>query len=131
MSLKVCVAGATGWAGSELALGVAASADLQLVAAVSRRHAGQPLGTALDDAAIITPVFASAAEALATPCDVFVEYTHPDSAKANILAALERGAHVVVGTSGLSDEDYAAKVAAVGAVDETTFAGLDGEPAAA
>lgn len=107
MSLKVCVAGATGWAGSELARGVAASADLQLVAAVSRRHAGQPLGTALDDAAIITPVFASAAEALATPCDVFVEYTHPDSAKANILAALERGAHVVVGTSGLSDEDYA------------------------
>jgi 4-hydroxy-tetrahydrodipicolinate reductase len=46
-------------------------------------------------------------EALANPCDVFVEYTQPDSAKSNILAALERGAHVVVGTSGLADGDFA------------------------
>lgn len=107
MSLKVCLAGATGWAGSELARGIAASADLELVAAVSRRHAGRPLGAALGDAGIATPVFATAAEALATPCDVFVEYTHPDTAKANILAALAHGAHVVVGTSGLTDEDYA------------------------
>ncbi|CAM5395564.1 4-hydroxy-tetrahydrodipicolinate reductase [Rhodanobacter lindaniclasticus] len=107
MSLKVCLAGATGWAGSKLARGIAASADLDLVAAVSRRHAGQSLGTALNDAAIVTPVFARAGEALATSCDVFVEYTHPDTAKANILAALEHGAHVVVGTSGLTDADYA------------------------
>lgn len=107
MSLKVCLAGATGWAGSELARGIAASADLELVAVVSRRHAGQSLGTALGDAAIVTPVFAGAAEALATRCDVFVEYTHPDTAKANILAALEHGAHVVVGASGLTDADYA------------------------
>jgi 4-hydroxy-tetrahydrodipicolinate reductase len=38
---------------------------------------------------------------------VFVEYTKPDTAKKNILTALERGAHVVVGTSGLTDADYA------------------------
>ena len=107
MSLKVCLAGATGWAGSELARGIAASGDLELVAAVSRRHAGQALGGALGDAAIAAPVFASAAEALVRPCDVFVEYTHPDAARANVLAALEHGAHVVVGTSGLGDEDYA------------------------
>ena len=75
MTLKVCLAGATGWAGSELARGIAASADLELVAAVSRRHAGQPLGVALGDAAIAAPVFASTAEALVVPCDVFVEYT--------------------------------------------------------
>ena len=34
MSLKVCVAGATGWAGSELARGIAAAGDLALVSAV-------------------------------------------------------------------------------------------------
>lgn len=107
MPLKVCLAGATGWAGSELARGIAAAADLALVAAVSRRQAGRSLGEVLGEPGLATPVFASAAEALAQPCDVFVEYTHPDSAKANILAALERGAHVVVGTSGLTDEDYA------------------------
>jgi 4-hydroxy-tetrahydrodipicolinate reductase len=44
---------------------------------------------------------------LANPCDVFVEYTKPDVAKSNILAALQHDAHVVVGTSGLTEEDYA------------------------
>jgi 4-hydroxy-tetrahydrodipicolinate reductase len=38
---------------------------------------------------------------------VFVEYTKPDTAKDNVLAALVRGAHVVVGTSGLTDDDFA------------------------
>lgn len=107
MSLNVCLAGATGWAGSELARGIAAAGDLALVAAVSRKHAGQPLGEVLGEPRLTAPVFASAAEALARPCDVFVEYTRPDSAKANVLTALAQGAHVVVGTSGLSDGDYA------------------------
>ncbi len=54
------------------------------------------------------PIFASTREALlAQPCDVFVEFTRPESAKVNILTALEHGVHVVVGTSGLTDEDYA------------------------
>ena len=46
MSLKVCVAGATGWAGSELSRGIAAADDLTMVAAVARRHAGQEIGRA-------------------------------------------------------------------------------------
>ena len=36
-----------------------------------------------------------------------MEYTKPEIAKANILTALEHGAHVVVGTSGLTDDDFA------------------------
>jgi 4-hydroxy-tetrahydrodipicolinate reductase len=107
MSLKVCLAGATGWAGSELARGIAAADDLALLSAVARRHAGQKLGDVLGEPRLVAPIFATAAEALAQPCDVFVEYTHPDSAKANVLAALEHGAHVVIGTSGLNDADYA------------------------
>ena len=39
--MRVCLAGATGWAGSELARGIAATSDLQLVAAVARKSAGQ------------------------------------------------------------------------------------------
>lgn len=106
MALRVCIAGATGWAGSELARGVAATEDLALVAGVSRRHAGQALGEVLGDPRLSCPLFASAAEALAIPCDVFVEYTKPESAKANVLTALDHGAHVVVGTSGLTESDY-------------------------
>jgi 4-hydroxy-tetrahydrodipicolinate reductase len=107
MSLNVCVAGATGWAGSELSRGIAAADDLSIAAAVSRKHAGQNLGDVLGEPRLRATIFASASEALAQPCDVFVEYTRPESAKANILAALEHGAHVVIGTSGLSDGDYA------------------------
>jgi 4-hydroxy-tetrahydrodipicolinate reductase len=61
----------------------------------------------LGEPRLACPVYASAAEALDRPCDVFVEYTKPESAKANIVAALEHGAHVVVGTSGLLDSDFA------------------------
>ena len=35
-----------------------------------------------------------------------VEFTKPYVAKQNILTALDGGVHVVVGTSGLTDEDY-------------------------
>ena len=106
--IRVCIAGATGWAGSELSRAVWKSADLSLVSAVSRTHAGQTLGQVLNEPGLATPIFASVADALAAPCDVVVEYTKPDSAKANILTALEHRCHVVVGTSGLTDDDFAA-----------------------
>jgi 4-hydroxy-tetrahydrodipicolinate reductase len=105
--LSVCLAGATGWAGSELARAVGGSPDLTLAAAVSRTHAGRRLGDVLGDPKVACPVYASAVDALANGCDVFVEYTKPDVAKSNVLAALAHGAHVVIGTSGLTDDDYA------------------------
>ena len=112
MTIRVCIAGATGWAGSELARAIAATEDLSLVAAVSRTQAGRQLGDVLNEPRLTCTVYASAADALAgsasaQACDVFVEYTKPDVAKQNILTALEHGAHVVVGTSGLTEEDYA------------------------
>src|SRR5690242_17292728 len=107
MTTRVCLAGATGWAGSELARGIAATDDLDIVAAVSRKHAGRDLGDVLGEPRLGSPVYASASEALGHTCDVFVEYTKPDTARANVLAALEHDAHVVIGTSGLTDEDYA------------------------
>jgi 4-hydroxy-tetrahydrodipicolinate reductase len=106
-SLKVTLAGATGWAGSELARAIGRTPDLALVAAVARKHAGRVLGKVLGEPRLSCRVYPSATEALAEPCDVFVEYTKPDSAKRNILAALEHGAHVVVGTSGLTENDFA------------------------
>ena len=107
MTLEVCLAGATGWAGSELARGIAACPDLALVATVARRQAGQMLDDVLGEPRLNVRISGSAAEALERRCDVFVEYTKPASAKPNALAALAHGAHVVIGTSGLTDDDYA------------------------
>lgn len=74
MSINVCLAGATGWAGSELARSMAKTADIAVVAAVSRKHAGRNLGEVLGEPLLACPIYASTKEALANPCDVLVEY---------------------------------------------------------
>jgi 4-hydroxy-tetrahydrodipicolinate reductase len=91
-AIRVCVAGITGWTGSAVAAAVEAAPDLELVAGVARS----------DPAA-----FSSVGEALdAVPADVVVDYTHAFAVKQNVLAALERGVGVVVGSSGMSAGDY-------------------------
>jgi 4-hydroxy-tetrahydrodipicolinate reductase len=104
--IKVCVAGATGWAGSALAKGIYATEDVELVSGISRSHAGKILGEVIGVDGLTTPIYATAEEALQTHPDVLVEYTKPEAAKSHVLAALRGGAHAVIGTSGLSNEDY-------------------------
>ena len=104
--IKVCVAGATGWAGSALSQSIFASDDMELIAAVSRSNAGKTLDKAIGIEGLTTPIFGTVEEALKTSPDVFVEYTKPDVATSNVLSALKHGAHVVIGTSGLTSEEY-------------------------
>ncbi|HET8894564.1 MAG TPA: 4-hydroxy-tetrahydrodipicolinate reductase [Gaiellaceae bacterium] len=85
--IRVCVAGITGWTGAAVAEAIAAADDLELVGGVSR----EPVADALD----------------ANPADVLVDYTHATVVKRNVHAALERGVNVVIGSSGLSADDYA------------------------
>jgi 4-hydroxy-tetrahydrodipicolinate reductase len=79
---------------------------MELVAAVSRSHAGKTLGEVLGVKGLDTPIFDTAEAALGTSPDVFVEYTRPGVAKRHVLLALRNEAHVVIGTSGLSNEDF-------------------------
>lgn len=85
--IRVVVAGITGWTGGPVAEAIEAADDLELVGGISR----EPVADALD----------------ATPADVLVDYTHATVVKENVHAALERRVHVVVGSSGLSADDYA------------------------
>jgi 4-hydroxy-tetrahydrodipicolinate reductase len=92
--LRVCVAGVTGWTGAPVAAAVRAADDLELVAGVSRSDPES---------------YSSVAEALdAVRPDVLVDYTHASAVRDNVFAALERGVNVVVGSSGLSADDYVA-----------------------
>jgi len=106
MTIRVCVAGATGWAGSALSRGIFEATDMELIAGVSRSQAGKLLGDVLGIDGLTAPIFGTAIDALGSKPDVFVEYTKPDVAKINIISALRGGAHVVVGTSGLGEDDY-------------------------
>lgn len=106
MKLNVCIAGATGWVGKPLCLAVSKADDLRLVAAVSRTHQGRNLKDVFGDSNINLIVSGSVAEALDTPTDVLVDYTKADVVKANVMTAIRKGIHVVIGSSGLTDEDF-------------------------
>jgi 4-hydroxy-tetrahydrodipicolinate reductase len=96
-TLNLCIAGATGWTGRALVSAVLAAEDLALRSAVSRSAAGGELGGA--------PVHAAVADAL-DGVDVMIDYTSHDVVKGNVLTAIGRGVSVVVGTSGMTADDY-------------------------
>ena len=112
--LRVLIAGVTGWTGAPLARAVEAADDLELAGGIARSGAD----------------FASVAEALAAVrADVVVDYTSAAAVRANADAAIAGGAHVVVGSSGLSEADYAeldtaARAAGVGVIAAGNFSVL-------
>ena len=122
MTMRVIVAGATGWTGSAVARAVLASEDLVLAGAVARSAAGRDLGEALGGSAVGVTVVATVEEALRAGADVLVDYTAPQAVKANALAAISSGVAVVIGTSGLSADDYAEIDAAARAKSVGAFA---------
>jgi 4-hydroxy-tetrahydrodipicolinate reductase len=109
MKLNVCIAGATGWVGKPLCLAVFGAEDMRLVGAVSRTHQGQSLKDVLGEPSLDLMITGSVAEALDTSTDVLVDYTKADAVKANVMTAIRRGVHVVIGSSGLTDEDFVAQ----------------------
>jgi 4-hydroxy-tetrahydrodipicolinate reductase len=106
MAIRVCVAGATGWTGRAVTDAILGSSEFQLVGAIARRQAGVDIGEALDHGRTNVNIVASLEEALAVPTDVLIDYTGPDVVRDHILAALDKGVRVVVGTSGLTASDY-------------------------
>lgn len=87
-AIKVAVLGAAGRMGTTVCAAVEAAPDLTLVA---RIDAGDDIPGAL---------------ALTSP-DVVVDFTVPSVTEANVHAALDAGAHVVVGTTGWTSERLA------------------------
>lgn len=106
--IRVVLAGVTGWVGRALVPAIVASADLKLVAAVSRKAAGRDAGEATGGPVLGVTIVATLAEALTVPSDVLIDYTKPDAVGRNVCEAIAAGRHVVVGTSGLGADDYAA-----------------------
>lgn len=106
MTIRVVVAGATGWTGSALVKAIAASDDLALAGGVARASAGRDIGEAngLPPQGVV--ISATLDQALVAPSEVVIDYTHPSAVKTHALAALAAARHVVIGTSGLTAADY-------------------------
>jgi 4-hydroxy-tetrahydrodipicolinate reductase len=118
---RVAVVGATGKMGREVCAAVAAAPDLQLVAAVSRSHAGETAAEALGIEGSDL-VLSDALQALAdASADVLVDFTSPAYAPEHVGWGIDHGMHVVVGTTGFEiDETW--REARVGIVVAPNFA---------
>lgn len=117
--IRVIVAGATGWVGKPLVEAIEAAADMELIGAVSRNARGHTIGN--------LTISGSVEEALQTPADVLVDYTSAAAVKEHVLAATRAGVHVVIGSSGLTEDDFrdidtAGKANHVGVVAVGNFA---------
>ena len=106
MTIKVCVAGATGWVGQILVRKIVKSSEFTLTGAIARGSAGADIGTVLGLEPVGVIVSETLSGALSRPTDVIVDYTSPGSVKERTLEALGRGVRVVIGTSGLTASDY-------------------------
>lgn len=123
--LNVCVAGASGWVGRSLVPAILGTEDLHFSGAVSRSLAGRSLREALGfDSDLV--VRATVGEAL-SGASVLVDFTSANVVLQNVLTAIERRVNVVIGTSGLTEEDFAnihnrASAATVGVLAAGNFA---------
>jgi len=113
MTQRIGIIGATGRLGAVIAAGIAASGDLELVAAVVPSQAGRRLG----DVVMGLTDSGSAADVVIAPdlsgllsagVQVAVEVTGPRTVGTHLRWLLEHDVHAVVGATGLSAEDLAA-----------------------
>ena len=103
---NVCFAGLTGWTAPPILAAIDEASDLTLTAGVSRSAAGRSLAETVGSSSSGL-VHGSVAEALdAAAVDVLVDYTSATAVRANVWTAVERGVHVVVGSSGLTADDF-------------------------
>ena len=122
MTIRIIVAGATGWTGSAVAKGVLDADDMALVGAVSRAAAGKDVGEVLGRDPTGVLVSASLKDALKTPCDVIIDYTKPHVVKGHAMTAIAHKTALVIGTSGLTADDFAEIDAAAQAKGVSVFA---------
>ena len=103
--LRVAVSGIFGRVGTTVANAVAREDDLTLVGGVDIIAADEGF-TAANGQTIATETEFSEMLTQAEP-DVIIDFTRADAARVNVRAALERGVHAVVGTTGMETAEVA------------------------
>jgi 4-hydroxy-tetrahydrodipicolinate reductase len=105
--INVCFAGITGWTAPPIVAAIHAADDLTLTCGVSRSAAGQEL-TAVTGGDVTGDIYATVGEAVTSAqVDVLVDYTSAAAVRDNAWTAVGAGVNVVIGSSGLTADDYA------------------------
>jgi 4-hydroxy-tetrahydrodipicolinate reductase len=104
--IKVCFAGVTGWAAPPIVAAIDVAEDLILTCGVSRSAAVRKLADATG-AGSDGLIYGSVSEALhSAEVDVLLDYTSASAVRENVWTAVQAGVHVVIGSSGLTADDY-------------------------
>lgn len=102
--IRVGVIGACGKMGRMVCAAIAGDPDLTLVAAIDREHVGQPIGPLVGFPEVKAPVSDELDTVLQAEVEVVVDFTNPGSVMDNVRWAIGHAVHIVVGTTGVTDE---------------------------
>ena len=127
-SIRVAVCGAAGRMGREVVRAIAEAEGMELAAAIDRHDTGADAGTLAGMSALGVAIESELEAALKrTKPDVLVDFTLPEQVMHNVTIALALGIAPVIGTTGLSAEqfrsiDAAAKAKGIGAFFAPNYA---------
>jgi len=105
--INVGIIGVGGNMGRQVARAILKDSETRLVAAMDNRLFGMDLGRLLETEDLGIRVCSDCQTFLQTPMDVVVDFTIAAAARVNIPQVLAAGVKVVVGTTGLTEEDFA------------------------
>lgn len=105
--IRVGVVGACGRMGQLVCRTVADDPELALVAAIDRSRVGESIGTIVSRPEVEVRVSDELDTLLQAEAEVAVDFTHPDVVMDNIRWLIEHAVNVVVGTTGITDDDVA------------------------
>jgi len=103
--IRVGVIGAGGRMGMMVCRAVVGTDDLALAAAIDRSRVGLSIGDLIGNPEVDVPVSDELDRLLEAEVEVAVDFTHPDVVMDNIRWCVAHAVHLVVGTSGVSEED--------------------------
>jgi 4-hydroxy-tetrahydrodipicolinate reductase len=106
--IRVGVIGACGRMGLMVCRAVAGADDLALVAAIDRSKIGENIGAQIGHPKLNIPVSDELDRLLEAEAEIAIDFTHPDVVMENIRWCIDHGVHLVVGTTGISQEDLQA-----------------------
>lgn len=106
MTIRIAIAGATGRVGQTLSRALNKRSDFKLVSGLNTKFENRPLSEVVSGASSNAPLYTSIEKVLECDPQVLIDYSASQIVKRHILAAMDRTIPVVVGTSGLTDQDF-------------------------
>jgi 4-hydroxy-tetrahydrodipicolinate reductase len=103
--IRVGVIGACGRMGLMVCRAVAEADDLALVAAIDRSKVGENVGALIGQPKLGIPVSDELDRLLEAEAEIAIDFTHPDVVMENVRWCIDHGVHLVVGTTGITQED--------------------------